>query len=1350
MTSTQEEKEEGSHILKIFDPSELPFGKLSLNAYQPMNIGEKRYMTVTNYILSNMLTVPLYKTHIQNTEIKPASNTNTELLKSINYLIGLQNPTEIKHIGQQGERDQLVVRMTKLLGVSPDKLDRWTRGELDSALRMYRVLNTREPDKQRVAKHLKRAWRKYLETNTPSSFNKALGEKFASPNKDVGAQARDADEDFLELAETGKLKEAEDEYEKKQKIKAYIQSEVRKPFDQINLYQLRDELVSKQRMDNMGIYQAYNSFVNKELRETLSVATKNGYESRFSKPELGRILLATGNSPIIYQSSDKFLGIGNDGNGHNIIGKSLVQVRQNLRQKDKLIAQTKKDQQKYKYIYDTYVAYIALRTEITQNKSDLTEYLGKTPAQIISQYGPEKLSKGIPTQETVIELYKIDKLPHIVMKEIFQPNSLVINMRKDSLRDLQYQLKDMRNDIIFDEYLKYMIIRNYEDDITAQTEKLYEAQKTQDKALSDNKKIRKAQKKSRDDIQAEIIDDAIIRQKREQDPDSLDKIKARVIDLFKLGMLSASLSDTIDKNIEKLQIPTDQEVEEAEIAEIVPSKAKSKQENLEEKESRSSNDSSGNEVTKSLKTMLKDDKDMRKSDLITLLLEEKGGERSDYTKMSLEQLRLELEEKQFGNISIKQDDTAIGAPIIIHKELASNNSELQTLAPDAYTGMLSIENLFFPTIQHYIIAKLISKTGTKNISNKQGDVSVEKGIGIYDAHAVIMTDTTSDVNIPQSYLTLPLAGEKYSTLENETNILLWSTFTIIGLNKKFEDPSLQNLLLLTDNKEIQWDSTDNLFLGIHNNVGNNYVGKTMMDIREKLKVSKQDEEVVEINEEDLLEFVNRDSFMIDWITMRVKDMCGIVNKLQTYLKTKDDIDVDLQYDNKLIKLINFVLDEVYQPCNPLVEQSKKVEIPVPDFVVNIVSKCRGMKTGLQPVYNQDRAGQRVFNSEIQTARSNHLKRLAQLDRDFLGSKKTEHTQQESQDFDNHQRDDWTRFMNKINDDTQYSEDEDSDDESHESHENHKKGKGKKGKSHKNKDKNTIGIGPNKHAEMEEFAKQQKAEYDEFWGVEPPKRGKHDEAIYINEKTQINKEWADYIRDMERKEKHYVLIIKEISQLYWDRIVVMINTLIQNLRVSSTANIKDTLVKVEEMVSEKSTCVRIVQDEEDNCIISAILNLLVGIKKFKEVFSGNMTLDDDDVRLAGSVIINSQFSALHVNVDEEISLDEEKEDETKEEDHEFVVDEEGVFPSENDADHDQDNVDYEADNATFDFRRARFGAKKTTSHNDLAKVEQQVLLITNKKSQLIAETILQTVKIIKADRLSQKIKQNRINFFATIR
>ena len=281
--------------------------------------------------------------------------------------------------------------------------------------------------------------------------------------------------------------------------------------------------------------------------------------------------------------------------------------------------------------------------------------------------------------------------------------------------------------------------------------------------------------------------------------------------------------------------------------------------------------------------------------------------------------------------------------------------------------MLNIDNFNYPTIQHYIIARLISSTGTKRKIDSYGVATFEKGMGISAAHKAIFVDPNVNTNNPGDFLTIQLAGEVYDKIEQDTNTTLLSMYTVTALNKKFEDRSLQNLLILTGEAEIHWNSTENFYLGIGNSdyPGKNYVGVTMMDIREKIMTLRLTEQEEDIELDDMVKFVNKDEFIMSWVQMRVQDMCGVVYKLQKYLLTKDGIDIDLNEEEMFSKLIKFALDTVYQPCSSLVELSKNVKTEVPPFFINMVTKCKGLTSGVAHLTKTDTKGAVRYNKEIE-------------------------------------------------------------------------------------------------------------------------------------------------------------------------------------------------------------------------------------------------------------------------------------------------------------------------------------------------------------------------------------------------
>jgi len=1312
--------------IKLFDPNDKPFGQLSNNSYHPITIDGKSYPTVTNYILSNMMTTPMWKTILQNTQISGARGVNSEMINAIDFfikptkkeplLIAAKKDTDLEKRGKK------LIVLHKLTNIPTEDLRPWKNSQISQAIiainKSKRVFTNRK-----ATKYLNKAVKKYKINRNPADFLKYINDKIPKTppptEEELERQIQDA---WVAYAETGALKEQADKEKERQKYMNYIISQVKQPFNSINLQQLKDQILREAAINQMGIYKVYYRAVNDELFSTLISAVDKGYKARFSNPDLEKILLGTGNFPIQYESNDRFLGIGLDGKGENLVGKILMQIRHNLRNKSKIEAARKKELAENQRIYDAYLAYSALRSELYNNNNQLVDYLRLNPSQIIAKYGMRNLIKGVPTQETVIQLYKYDRLNPIVMKELFQPGTMVINIRKNELQSLRDRLLRLKEDIIFNSYLEYIVKRNYEDAIRKEVDRLLEIQ--------DNlRKQSIAVRKSREELINDVVENAIALEKSKISPSQLYDVKSRVIDLFKLGMLSASLSDKIDADIEQLNIPTEEDVREAELAElpgatpVAPGIPHASSKDEETESDGSSRSSERDPTAKRLKKLFKHDKSTRKTELVDKIISLKGsGYRSDFNDWSVNDLRQRLEALQ--TVELEDVDHTgegfsppSGNPIVIFTDPEKNHPQLRSFDPDFFTGMITIDSKKYPTIKHYIITRLIATTGSRRLVDAYGNVSAEKGIGMNAAHKSIMVDPNLHGNQPQDYLNIQMAGKVYDDMSNQTNEQLLSLFTVSALNKKFDDRSLQNLLLSTDSATILWTGP-NQFLGAGqpDRPGFNYVGKTMMTIREKIKENREDEEDIEISEEDIMRFINKDKFIMDWIKMRVKDMCDVVYKAQQYMKIKENFDFDMNEEVDFIRLINTVLDVIYQPCAALVVMSKDVDIPVPDFMVRMVEKCSGMSTGEAPTYVTDMRGVTSYNKEIQDHISRTQRIINEIKSEFWGSTRIEHSVTESREFEQRQRDEWHNFWREMNqsDAPKSAKDE----------------------------------------ELAQFREQQKQEYNEFWGIETGIKSKDDISRHEHRISEIQKDLSRYLQNAKERDKHFYLITKNIAKIYWDRIVVMINTLIKNVQPSTAENIRDTLVKVEMLTSEPANCLQVISNEEDNCIVSALLNLLKGIDKFKSQLGESTGLDEDDVKFAGSIILNSKFNPQNTWVDKE--PEELEDDESERDPPAFVIDASGFFPGDDSPVQEVgygSDLDSPGENPHFYFKwgAKRNGKSKPVAINgDLEKVEQQVVIISPKNSRKVSEEVLKMVETIKRSNLSSKIKQNRINFFATVR
>jgi hypothetical protein len=388
----------------------------------------------------------------------------------------------------------------------------------------------------------------------------------------------------------------------------------------------------------------------------------------------------------------------------------------------------------------------------------------------------------------------------------------------------------------------------------------------------------------------------------------------------------------------------------------------------------------------------------------------------------------------------------------------------------------------------------------------------------------------------------------------------------------------------------------------------------------------------------------------------------------------------------------------------------------------MVIKCKGMHTGVAPMMTVDDKGNSTYNKEIEIRKLENLRQISDLEDEFYGRKRIEHTLEESNEFASHQRDEWQKIVEDVSNSTDAQQ-----------------------------DKNKV---------LNDFKIQQQEDYNTFWGTEKTKKTSDEISRHEHEISTLKQEFSRYLRELKGVDEYYYNSKKEIATIYWNHIAVMLSALIQNVKPATASNIRDVLVKAEMINSEQANCVRIVANEQDNCIVSAIINLLTGIQQFKNEFSYKTELDADDVHLAGSIILNNKFHANIINDDYQ-ELDDDDEDNT------FPVDNAGSFPvdrisREDDDDEDvdtygDDTEDIYTKNPYFSFNENNSkrliggkGGMQIGSSGDLAKIEQQLLLLGVTDSKELSIVVMKTLKSIKNSNISSKIKQNRIKFFATIR
>ena len=134
----------------------------------------------------------------------------------------------------------------------------------------------------------------------------------------------------------------------------------------------------------INIHNVFENCKRKAEEDILSVALLEALRVKFQNPLIMDILLKTGNSPIIYKSNNPLLGDGKDGNGKNMLGNYMVQIRDEV-----LNAQKRKKQyeEREEEMYKAYLARYVLNEAYEKNDDDLSEYFNLSFDEIIDKYG---------------------------------------------------------------------------------------------------------------------------------------------------------------------------------------------------------------------------------------------------------------------------------------------------------------------------------------------------------------------------------------------------------------------------------------------------------------------------------------------------------------------------------------------------------------------------------------------------------------------------------------------------------------------------------------------------------------------------------------------------------------------------------------------------------------------------------------------------------------------------------------------------------------------------------------------------------------------------------------------------
>jgi predicted NAD-dependent protein-ADP-ribosyltransferase YbiA (DUF1768 family) len=217
---------------------------------------------------------------------------------------------------------------------------------------------------------------------------------------------------------------------------------------------------------NKNVYKAFKYYIRKTEIDIISDSLLTSLKVKFENPKILDVLLQTGNKDILYISDNDVLGVGKNNIGMNMLGKYLVQIRNEARNKERL---QKEIRLKKDLLYEAFKAEMALNFAI-RDGDDLNDYFGLSLTGIINKYGYSKIMKNIPNQQTFNRLYNIEdeikpeyieQNNKILNLAIQYPDILVYKTRKEQLRMLASLKQSNLDQKIFNIYIDNFIKRNY-------------------------------------------------------------------------------------------------------------------------------------------------------------------------------------------------------------------------------------------------------------------------------------------------------------------------------------------------------------------------------------------------------------------------------------------------------------------------------------------------------------------------------------------------------------------------------------------------------------------------------------------------------------------------------------------------------------------------------------------------------------------------------------------------------------------------------------------------------------------------------------------------------------------------
>lgn len=967
----------------------------------------------------------------------------------------------------------------------------------------------------------------------------------------------------------------------------------------------------------------FNNLKQEEISTIVKKAIEDGLDAKIdANKDMQEVLLATKNEPIEYISSNEITGTGDDSNGLNMVGKYLEQKRRQIEISFKEQYTEKKTQEWEHALYEAYIADVALNRAI-KNGNDLSEYMGKTPTQVIDMVGRAEVVSISPPKNFIIEdLYKKQQYKNIIPKEIIlavdNPESLVYAIRKKQLGQLRKRQLNLRTETILYMYCEYVLEKNYPE------------------------------------LPKEKYDQAIKQQYLKYGWEGNDvpvkhsklDLAKKVYDLYEKGMFSERLSTNMDDALAAIKVPTENEVIQAEIYTIPESKK---------------------EETNNL----------------------------PYQKPS-------------------------GKTVSIYETVDENEDKFKPFSLLDFSKLIKIGTLGFiyPTIIHYMYVCLLANLpGINNIKKAYDYIVADSKVPL------VAGRFESPETVKRRYL-----NEKTMVSDAEKTELAKK-----GLNVKFSNRAMQNLLLDTKNDALIWNSYDPVLgIGRKDQGGMNIVGKYMMEIRTAITEERKTEKFDKLKDEDINNLLERDSLVRTWLEMRVKDMCKaiITVKNYKYYKTQENVKIDAEF-------ATYVLDNIYQPCADLFAATSEIKLPTPKWFKNIVYSCPGFS-----VKEKDKEKDKEKGKRKGKGKPGNIK----ISEDMIRIAEEMAMEQDKKSLDDE----------KISDVFGVSVGET---------DKEKGGGGGKGfrrpgvrrKKYPEKDEDQPARVVNEKANAEavaQFLAQSKERIEEKRRQKEAeiKAQKEAELLKAQEKEEEEiRDLEDWVIDFMGKKSSFP-IKEDVIDVLWKRVAVMIYYLLEQLKETTIQNVRRVLLGIEKLTSKLKPCEKIISGDLDNCIVSAIINILQNLILFNKKYSIQKDVEKIDIETAISIILNKDMKGtldlipIIPKNDTEEGEEEEEEDEEEEDEEDEEEEDEDNYGQEDEDEEIENEGDYGDDLDDDEFGTISSFPTSNQKNNLIEKLSD--IPEVGEDVNEIYQYIISAIEMVKTQKIPKHIKINRINFFAT--